>query len=231
MNNTIGSARALLALGVALAACPAAGQSLFTGSLEEFGEASVGGVADVLAGELDGEAGRIAGWGVGMVKSAAELVEGVGPLSPEDDAYDPMGLDDGFQAPSECAEDAACQQCYEEAVARIDFNRYYLHRAWSITDQYTRFAEGAMAFGDSASGIHGMAGMSWQLQGKPPIRHALKGLKDTYREKYAAYVAGLEGSLKELGECEARHAGADRWFGRYAGMYVSMVRDRYRIAD
>ncbi len=231
MSNTTTRAGRLLALCAALAACPAAGQSLFSGSLEDFSEASVGGVADVLAGELGGEAGRIAGWGVGMVNSATDLVGKVGPLSPEDDAYDPMGLDEGFQAPSECAEDPACLQCYEDAVARIDFNRYYLHRAWSITDQYTRFAEGAMAFGDSASGIHGMAGMSWQLQGKPPIKQALKGLKDTYREKYAAYVEGLEGSLKELGECEARHAGADRWFGRYAGMYVSMVRDRYRLAD
>ncbi|WP_374013636.1 hypothetical protein [Pseudoxanthomonas koreensis] len=220
-----------LVAGIWLVAVPASAQSLFSGTLENFSNADVGGVADVLAGEMDGQAGKYAGWGVAMITSAADLVRDVGPLSDEDGAYDPMGLDDDFQAPSECAEDAACLQCYEEAVARIDFNRYYLHRAWSITDQYTKFAEGAMAFGDSASGIHGMAGMSWQLQGKPPIKQALGGLRKTYREKYSAYVEGLEGSLKQLGECEAQHAGADRWFGRYAGMYVSMVRDRYRIAD
>jgi hypothetical protein len=145
----------------------ASAQSLFGGSLAEFSRASVEGVADVLAGEVGGEAGKYASWGLKMLGSARELVENVGPLGGDDSAYDPMGLDDGFQAPSACAEDADCQQCYEQAMARIDFNRYYLHRAWSITHQYTKFGEGAMAFGDSASGIHGMAGMSWQSS-RPP---------------------------------------------------------------
>lgn len=206
-------------------------QSLFTGSLADFASADVSGVADVVAGELGGEAGRIAGWGVNMARSAAGLASDVGPLADEDSAYDPMGLGDDFQAPSECADKPECQQCYEQAMTRIDFNRYYLHRAWSITHQYSKFAEGAMAFGDSASGIHGMAGMSWQLQGKPPVRKALAGLKSTYRGKYADYVRGLEASLEQLGQCEATHAGNDRWFGRYASVYVSMIKDRYRIED
>jgi len=210
---------------------PAGAQSLFMGTLRDFSRAEVAGVADVVAGELEGEAGRIAGWGVGMVRSAVDLVRDVGPLAGEDSSYDPMGLDDGFQAPSSCAEDDECQQCYEKAMAEIDFHRYYLHRAWSITDQYSRYAEGAMSFGDSASGIHAMAGMSWQLQGKPQIREALEGLRRSYREKYTIYVNGLEEGLRQLGQCEARYAGGDRWFGRYAGMYVSMVRDKYRIAD
>ena len=206
-------------------------QSLFPGSLEDFADADVGGVADVLAGELGGEAGRIAAWGVGMVNSATGLVGEVGPLAGEDSAYDPMGLGDDFQAPSECAENQECQQCFEQAMTRIDFNRYYLHRAWSITHQYSKFAEGAMAFGDSASGIHGVTGMSWQLQGKPPIRKALAGLKTTYRTKYGEYVNGLQGALEQMGQCEARYAGGDRWFGRYASVYVSLIRDKYRIED
>jgi hypothetical protein len=220
-----------LAVVLAGACAPALAQSLFAGTLRDFAHADVAGVADVLAGELGGEAGRIASWGAGMVRPATGLVQEVGPLAQEDASYDPMGLGEDFQAPSECADKPECQQCYEKAMARIDFNRYYLHRAWSITHQYARYAEGAMAFGDSASGIHGLAGMSWQLQGKPPVRQALAELKTTYRRKYADYVKGLEGALEELGRCEATHAGNDRWFGRYASVYVGMVKDRYRIED
>ncbi|HET6396664.1 MAG TPA: hypothetical protein VFF91_07465 [Pseudoxanthomonas sp.] len=209
----------------------AAAQSQFIGDLEEFTGVNVGEAVDAISGEF-GEVGKVASWGVRTVRSSEELAEAYEGLGADDGRYDPLGLDsDGFQAPSACAEDVDCQECYENAMERIDFNRYYLHRAWSITTQYSKFAEGAMAFGDSASGIHGVTGLSWQLQGRPPIKQSLEKLHKTYRAKYADYIDGLERSMTKLGQCEARYAGGDRWFGRYAAVYVDMIKTKYRIED
>ena len=217
-----------------LAACAVHGaalaQSQFVGDLEEFTGIDVQGVADIVAGET-GEVGTIAGWGIRTLRSSDELAELYEGLDASDGQYDPLGLDDGFQAPSACGDDEDCQQCYQQAMEKLDFNRYYLHRAWSITTQYSKFAEGAMAFGDSASGVHGVAGLSWQLQGRPPITQSLKSLRNTYRGKYDAYIEGLEASMQKLGQCEAEHAGDDRWFGRYAAIYLSLVKTKYKIED
>lgn len=217
----------LIALGT-LWQAPALAQSQFVGSLEDFTGIDVGATTDLVAGQM-GKVGKFASWGLRTVRSSDELAEAYRGLDSGDDAYDPLGLDDGFQAPSACGDDPDCQVCYERAMERIDFNRYYLHRAWSITTQYSKFAEDAMAFGDSASGIHGVAGLGWQLQGRPPIKQSLADLHGTYRAKYADYIRGLESGLGDLAKCESDYAGDDRWFGRYAAMYIEMVKTKYKM--
>lgn len=84
-----------------------------------------------------------------------------------------------------------------------------------LTAANVKMAKSAIAFGDSASGVHGVAGLSWQLQGKPQIDEAVKKLKGTYERKAGEYLAGLEDSLKRLGQCEAEHFGEHDWYQRY----------------
>lgn len=213
---------------------PAQAQRQFTGSLADFSGADVEGVGDAvgdLIGIGDENTGELFKWGVKTVTSTTGFADAYRGLGDDDGDYDPLGLDDGFQAPSACGDNEDCQACYQAATERLDFNRYYLHRAWSITTQYTRFAESAKAFGDSTSGIHGAAGLGWQLHGRPPIEKALGQLRNSYRGKYQAYIEGAEGALEQMGQCEAQYAGDDRWFGRYAGLYVSLIRSKYQIAD
>ena len=239
MNRGIGSGIQGLALALVLLAglAPwglAQAQRQFIGSLAAFSGVDVEGTGDAL-GDVIGEGNKGAGelfkWGVKTVGATGEFADRYRGLGDDDGDYDPLGMDDGFQAPSQCGDDEDCQGCYRTATERLDFNRYYLHRAWSITTQYTRFAEGAKAFGDSTSGVHGVAGLSWQLQGRPPIDKALGQLRNTYRDKYRSYIEGAEAALKQMGECEAQYAGDDRWFGRYAALYLSLVKSKYQIED
>ena len=84
-----------------------------------------------------------------------------------------------------------------------------------------------MAFGDSTSGIHGVAGLSWQLQGKPQIKQAVEDLQRTYTRKAAEYLGGLESSLKQLGQCEAEHYGERDWYERYGWIYLNFMKSKY----
>lgn len=133
----------------------------------------------------------------------------------------------GPTVPSHCAEGDDCRQCYEEAVRKIDFNRFYIERARCITAANVKMANSAMAFGDSASGIHAVTGLSWQLQGKPQIEQAVAKLKQTYTRKAGEYLNGLEGSLKDLGRCEAQHYGEEDWYQRYGWIYHNFMQAKY----
>lgn len=133
----------------------------------------------------------------------------------------------GPTVPSHCAESDDCRQCYREAVRKIDFNRFYIERARCITSANVRMANSAMAFGDNASGIHAVTGLSWQLQGKPQIREAVDKLKTTYTRKAGEYLNGLEGALKELGQCEASHYGEQDWYQRYGWIYHNFMKAKY----
>lgn len=106
-----------------------------------------------------------------------------------------------------------------------------LQRAWSITHSYIDFAKRAEAFGDSASGIHGVSGLSWQLGGKPQIEEALGSLRRTYRDKYNAYIENLEGALRGLGQCEAEHFDERDWYGRFGFLYLDFMKAKYESPE
>lgn len=170
-------------------------------------------------------------WGVGTVVDARKLYDDWGALDSADAecgaAYNDASAP---TVPSSCAENAACEACYSEAVRRIDFNRFYIERARCITAANVKMANSAMAFGDSASGVHGVAGLSWQLQGKPQIKEATDKLKGTYVRKAAEYLSGLESSLKQLGQCEAEHFGERDWYQRYGWIYLNFMKSKYESA-
>jgi len=167
-------------------------------------------------------------WGVGTVVTGRELLNDWNALD-ESDAQCGAAYSDTSAptVPSSCAEDSACQQCYQEAARKLDFNRFYIERARCITVAHVKMANSAMAFGDSASGVHGVAGLSWQLQGKPQIKQAVEKLKGTYTQKAGQYLDGIDGALRRLGECEAEHHGERDWYQRYGWIYLNFMKAKY----
>ena len=91
-------------------------------------------------------------------------------------------------------------------------------------------ANSAIAFGDTTSGVHAVAGLSWQLQGKPQITQAVAQLKRTYTNKAAQYLSNLQGALQELGQCEAEHYGERDWYQRYGWIYHNFMKAKYASA-
>ncbi|MDH5824110.1 hypothetical protein QFW77_14100 [Luteimonas sp. RD2P54] len=173
---------------------------------------------------------RNALWALKTYDSYVDFRRAFDALDDGDGAYDP-DLGEGPTVPSGCAESDECNACYARAVERIDFNRFWLHRAWSITHSHLTMAKKATAFGDSASGFHGMSGLAWQLGGKPQIEQATGSLRNTYRSKSREYLDNLESAMRQLGECEAEHFDERDWYGRFGFLYVSFMRGRYESAD
>lgn len=168
---------------------------------------------------------------IGVARNADDLLRNVESLHAEEAACGSAYTDAaGPTVPSQCAERDDCRQCYERAVKQIDFNRFYIERARCITAANVKMANSAMAFGDSASGIHAVTGLSWQLQGKPQIKEAVEKLKKTYTSKAGDYLGNLERSLKQLGQCEAEHYGQDDWYQRYGWIYHNFMKAKYASA-
>jgi hypothetical protein len=165
---------------------------------------------------------------IGMARDADAFIRNAESLDAEEAACGDAYTDaSGPTVPSACAESDECRECYEEAVRKIDFNRYYIERARCITAANVKMANSAVAFGDSASGIHAVAGLSWQLQGKPQIEEAVAKLKQTYTTKAAQYLGNLQGALQELGQCEAQHYGETDWYQRYGWIYHNFMKAKY----
>lgn len=168
---------------------------------------------------------------IGVARDANELLRNVDSLDAEESACGDAYTDaSGPTVPSHCAEHDDCRDCYEDAVRKIDFNRFYIERARCITAANVKMAKSAVAFGDSASGIHGVAGLSWQLQGKPQIEGAMAKLKKTYTGKAGQYLSNLEGALKELGICEAKYYREEDWYQRYGWIYHNFMKAKYASA-
>jgi hypothetical protein len=153
-------------------------------------------------------------------------------LDPGDSQYDPANNEDDQQLPSGCAEaGSACAQCVQRHEAAIQFNRRYLHVAWSTTHQTLEMANKALAFGDTVSGIHSTQGLAWQLGGRPQIEEAVRDLRKTYAKKYRVYVDEIENSLRLMSACEQENFAIRDLYGRFGFLYLEFVRSRYESPD
>jgi len=154
------------------------------------------------------------------------------PLDPSDGQYDPTNTNDDNQIPSGCAEAGSqCAQCVRDAEANIQFNRRYLHTAWSITNSTIDYANKKIAFGDSVSSIHGAMGLSWQLAGKPQIEEAVADLRKTYGKKYRDYTGHIERSLRKMADCEQNNFATRDLYQRFGFLYMEFIRSRYESPD
>ena len=117
---------------------------------------------------------------------------------------------------------------HEEA---IQFNRRYLHTAWSTTHQTLEMANKALAFGDTVSGIHSTQGLAWQLGGRPQIEDAVEDLKKTYARKYNDYLREIQNSLQRMSQCEQENFAISDLYRRFGFLYVEFIRARYQSPE
>jgi hypothetical protein len=155
------------------------------------------------------------------------------PLDPSNDGqYDPSENGGDQQIPSGCAEfGSQCAQCVQRNEGIVQFNRRYLHVAWSVTHQTIEMTNQAIALGDSVSGIHSTQALAWQLAGKPQITEAVRSLRKTYDTKYRIYINNMEQALSAMNECEQSNFAVRDLYARFSSLYLEFVKARYQSPD
>ena len=121
---------------------------------------------------------------------------------------------------------ADCARCFIEARTEFNNVRYNLEQLRIIYKCTKDFSDKAIAFGDNASGVHGVSGMAWQAQ-RAKIEGSVKRLKDTYDAKYTELLARLQQSMMELSVCEEEFGTPD-WYDRYGYMFYEFVKEKYK---
>lgn len=180
--------------------------------------------------------GQEAKWtanGLNVAQTFGNLWDAYSGLTNEDSSYTPDYAPLGSpMIPSSCARaDSGCYRCYQQAVKDINFTRFYLEKMRGIVRAEIDRTNKAKAFGDSASNIHGVSGLAWQLSGKPQIEEAVIKLRHTYTRKYNEYMEPLHSALQELSMCENTHFDNPDWFARFGFMYYSFIEEKYRSPD
>lgn len=169
-----------------------------------------------------------AAFGIELVTNAGEMRDAYSNLAPGDASYDPDFSPPGApEVPARCAASADCENCFQEAQRKLNFMRYNLEKLRIIYRSTKDYADNAMAFGDSASGIHGVSGLAWQHE-KVGIQKSLEKLGKTYDEKYRGMMRSLLGALQEVAGCERQHFNELDWYNRYGFMFYSFMEERYR---
>ncbi len=156
-----------------------------------------------------------------------EFQEAFEHLNEDDGQYDPDYRPEGMpEVPISCGTEE-CQQCYEKAIARLNFTRVTFEQLRAIYQSTTNMADKAMSFGDSASGIHALSGLSWQYS-KRGIETELAKLGRTYDDKYKGLLGTLRASLQDMAVCERDHFDNPDWYNRFGFIYYTFMEDRYR---
>ena len=157
--------------------------------------------------------------------------DGYKALSPHDEELkadpNPKGMP---KVPSKCAEGSGCGDCFAQAQADLKHLRFSLEKLRAIGSWTDKFTKKSIAFGDSVSGVHGVAGLGWQPE-RARIEESYAQFGKAYDAKYEELIGDLEGALRGIGQCEARHFGTPDWYDRYGFIYYSFMADRYRRAD
>ncbi len=201
-----------------------------TGWLMEAGKAATGGTGG-------GAAGKALGWvqdafGKGG-KAAAEALDAYKPLTDGDKSLDTDYRPAGSPSvPSHCTapdgkSSPGCNECYAGAYRKLTAVRTALEKLRRVGTTTRAFTAKSIAFGDSVSGVHGVAGLGWQPE-RAKIEQSLKSFESAYDAKYAELMGLLEVALKDIGQCEAKHFSAPDWYDRYGFMYYTFMADRYR---
>ncbi|HEY5948354.1 MAG TPA: hypothetical protein VIV40_22815 [Kofleriaceae bacterium] len=171
-----------------------------------------------------------AGLGISVAGAAHELLDAYTALTHLDANCMDLGNAGAPPVPTGCLDSAACGECYTSAQRRLDGMRINLERLRCVYTTAATFAKKAMAFGDSASGIHAVTGLEWQTQ-KAGIQQELTNLQHSYDVKLGQMLPNLRSSLEALGECEARYFHTSDWFQRFGFIYYTFMADRYKRND
>jgi hypothetical protein len=136
---------------------------------------------------------------------------------------------DNAMLPRGCRRESECGECYRSSMGELNFVRRQLGRLGCIYQNTKNFTTSAIAFGDNASGIHAVTGLSWQYA-RGEIVQTMNSFKQTYDRKYIDMIGSLERALKAIDRCESQY-GQDGWFQRSGFIYLEFLKDKYRRND
>lgn len=128
-----------------------------------------------------------------------------------------------------CEDDASCSACYSDARSEFNAVRGTFEQLRVIYQCSMDDINSAIAFGDSASGVHGVSGLAWQAQ-KARITNSVNGLKNAYDNKYDELRGRLHSSMIEIASCEAQYGEPD-WYDRFGYVYFEFLTDKYKRSD
>ena len=163
-------------------------------------------------------------------KAGKDLWDKYDPLTDADKKADPdYNPPGGPQVPSSCDESkiAGCKDCYQSAYENLYKLRGNFEKLRSIKIATEDFTKSSLSFGDSVSGVHGVAGLGWQAE-RRKIEASFKNFEKIYKAKHQQLSDKLGENLKEIDQCEAQYYGEKDWYNRYGYMYFTFMTDRYR---
>lgn len=167
-------------------------------------------------------------YGIGLVQSAEELANSYDALTDFDSNCMDLSTAGAPAIPSSCAdEESKCGQCYREANRKLAGMRLNLERLRCVYQAYKRFVDASVSFGDNASGIHAVTGLTWQAE-RAGIMKEMDNLNRTYDTKYSQMLPNLRESLEHLGRCESEFFGERDWYARFGFIYYTFMSDRYK---
>jgi hypothetical protein len=126
-------------------------------------------------------------------------------------------------------QDAECASCFLSARKSFNERRYVFEQLATIYKCTKKFTDAAIAFGDNASGVHGVAGLAWQSE-RIKIEKSVEDLQAAYDKKYNELIQGLADDMMELNICEAKY-GVEDWFDRFGYMYYEFMKEKYQRKD
>lgn len=183
-----------------------------------------------------GGTGKAFGWvedALGKGKAAADALGAYDALSKGDKALDPDYRPAGSPSvPSHCTapdgtSSEGCSDCYATAYRKLTAVRTAFEKLRRVGTTTRAFTAKSIAFGDSVSGVHGVAGLGWQPE-RAKIENSLKTFEVAYDAKHIELSGLLETALRDIGQCEAKHFGVADWYDRYGFMYYTFMVDRYK---
>lgn len=152
------------------------------------------------------------------------------------DEWDPLKACSHIAAPPStprvpmfCEDDPSCSACYSDARSEFNAVRGTFEQLRVIYQCSMDDINSAIAFGDSASGVHGVSGLAWQAQ-RARITNSVNGLKNAYDKKYEEIRGRLHSSMIEIASCEAQYGEPD-WYDRFGYVYFEFLTDKYKRSD
>ena len=188
---------------------------------------------EVVSPENLARAGEAAEGGANTIELANQLVEAHHALSELDEALDGHIRDDhnGPDVPSSCATTSpTCAECFAAAYREVNFTRMTLERLRTIHSRTLAFIRAAEALGDTTSGIHGVAGLSWQYA-KMGVEDGKRSFNATSRAKYEGLIQNMRRALDMVAVCERDNFHNPDWYSRFGFIYYDFVRDAYAIHE
>lgn len=203
---------------------------------------STGGILGAISGQLDEVQGRNAASAAvrsrvdGNIATLQKRMEVLMALKTFADIWNPLDTcsivanpPSTPKVPTFCEGNDECRMCYAPAREKFNLTRATFEDLRVIYQCTMNQINGALAFGDTASGVHGVVGLAWKAE-RTKIEKSVDNLKKAYDNKYKELRGKLFDSMIELGSCEAMYGEPD-WYDRFGHVYFEFLTDKYKRQD